>query len=117
MQSVVINHPLAPTAVQISNLRASRTRVSWLSLSELDTARYIVYRSDGVVDGYLIPPNATLLGSLFARGPGNYVLPAPAASSAQSTYWLVEQTNNGETRVIGRAVASDMFTYLPTLLR
>jgi len=107
-----VDFPLDPSAVTLSSFTAQRRakdiRIRWVTLSEIDTWSFAIYRANGLQTGHKPPPDAVKVmpQNILADGRGGagatYEVIDTTASLQQSyTYWLVEVEVDGSENTYG----------------
>lgn len=111
--SNVVDNPYEPSVVTLQSFTAARqganVRVKWVTLTEIDTWSFMVYRAEGKHSGDL-PANAQpiMTQALLAEGRGGAghtyeVVDTSAVVGKVYTYWLVETETNGQKLNYGPA--------------
>lgn len=124
-----VDFPLDPSAVTLASFTAQRrdkdVRIRWVTLSEIDTWSFAIYRANGRHSAHEPPTNAVKITAqnILAEGRGGAgatyeVIDSTAAPQQTYTYWLVEMETSGNQNTYGPAQwlgASRI--YLPIALR
>ncbi|MCW1967384.1 MAG: carboxypeptidase regulatory-like domain-containing protein, partial [Anaerolineae bacterium] len=112
--SNVVDNPYEPSAVTLQSFAAARmgdnVRVKWVTLAEIDTWSFALYRVEGRRTGSNLPADATLVtpNSILAEGRGGAggsyeFVDTTAAVGKTYTYWLVETETSGQKLNYGPA--------------
>lgn len=109
-----VNNPLDPSAVTLSKFEATQVtkgvRLKWVTLAEIDTWSFAIYRADGTHTSEELASSAVKVtpSDILAEGRGNSgasyeFVDETAVSGKRYTYWLVETETTGRVNVYGPA--------------
>ena len=124
-----VNNPLDPSAVTLSKFEATHgakgVRVKWVTLAEVDTWSFSIYRANGVHTGEDLPSDAVKVtpADILAEGRGTSgatyeFVDETAVSGKTYTYWLSETETTGRVNVYGPAKwAGPSKIFLPMLTK
>ncbi len=112
--SNIVNSPFNPSAVTLASFTATPTanavRIKWVTLSEIDTWSFALYRAEGLHSGDQVADEAVkvtanaILGEGRGGGGATYEFADTGAAGGKVyTYWLVETETTGRTNVYGPA--------------
>jgi uncharacterized repeat protein (TIGR01451 family) len=138
--SNTVDNPFEPSVVTIASFTASSmggrgVRLRWVTISEIDTWSFTLYRAEGNHSGDQIPDSAQKItpDAILSEGRGGggstYLFDdieadVSSGSGKTYTYWLVETETTGEAIVYGpakwsrnAATGQASKLYLPLLVR